>query len=249
MAKWKTSRSFKSKMKHLEPDWADRIWEAAQATNKGQGAAWMLPLAAMALTGCRPASLERGIQFTVKQERGQVYVEATVPGAKILTHPDGKPKRSQKEVRISWHMPVAAGADRETHRPLELAAITQALLEAPGRRLTVRYDAEGISTRLRELSRELWPRRQHHVSGVCYRELFASESKAAGVSRTDLAAAMGHLSTESQGRYASGRRRKGAAKPNKRTFTAATAAVEVRNTRGPMDRFKRSSALKKIAKA
>lgn len=236
---------FKAKMRQLAPDWADQIWAAAKAKNRGEGVAWLLPLAAMALTGCRPVSLERGIQFAVKQVQGQIYVEATVPGAKILTNLDGTPKRGQREVQISWHMAIGPDVEHQTHRPRELAAITRALLEAPGRCITVQYDAEAISTRLRELSRELWPRRQYHVSAVCYRELLASESKAAGISPSDLAAAMGHLSSESQGRYAGARRRKGAAKPAKRTFTAAVAPTKVRNDRSPMDRFKRSSALRK----
>lgn len=240
---------FKAKMKLLDPDWADQIWEAATRKNQGNGPAWLLPLAALAITGCRPVSLERGIEFSVKQEKGQIYIEATVPGAKLLLNADGTPKRGQKEVVIRWHM--RPGAERDTHRPRELEALSKALFHAPGRSLTVRYDGEAISTRLRELSRELWPRRRHHVSGVCYRELFSAESKAAGVKEEDIAAAMGHLSTESQGRYASAnrRRRKGAAKPPRSTFTKVSVSASVRTDRGPMARFKRASAIKKLIKA
>lgn len=238
---------FKAKLKLLDPDWADQIWEAAKAKNRGKGTSWLLPLAAMAITGCRPVSLERGIHFEVIKDQGAIYIQAKVPGAKIITSADGTPKRGQKEVTIKWRM--HSGADQDTHRRHELAAIGKALLEAPGRSLTVRYDGEAISTRLRELSRELWPRRRHHVSGVCYRELFSAESKGAGVDPSDLAAAMGHLSTESQGRYAHGRRRKGAVKPAKRTFTSVTASTPVRADRSPMARFARASAIKKRLKA
>lgn len=237
---------FKAKLKLLDPDWADQIWKAAKAKNGGEGAAWLLPLAAMAITGCRPASLERGIAFKVIQDQGVIYIQAKVQGAKIITSADGKPKRGQKEATIEWQM--RPGADHDTHRSHELAAIAKALLDAPGRSLTVRYDGEAISTRLRELSKELWPRRRHHVSGVCYRELFSAESKGAGVDPCDLAAAMCHLSTESQGRYAHGRRRKGAVKPAKRTFTRVTASTPVRADRSPMARFARASAIKKRLK-
>lgn len=240
---------FKAKLKLLDPEWPDAIWKAATAKNGGKGTAWLLPLAALAITGCRPASLEKGIEFKVIQDKGEIYIQAKVLGVKLIKSADGTPKRGQKEVTIKWRMSAGPGAEHDTHRPKELAAISKALLDAPTRTLTVRYDAEAISTRLRELSQELWPRRRYHVSGVCYRELVSAENKAAGVDPRDLAAAMSHLSTESQGRYASGRRRKGAVKPAKRTFTSVVPSTPVRADRSPMARFKRSSAIKKRLKA
>jgi len=234
---------FKAKMRHLELDWPDRIWAAAKARNHGTGASWLLPVAALAVTGARPASLEQGIRFAAKRdERGRICVEATVPGAKLLTHEGGKPKRGQKEVRIVWY--IDPDVDRPTHRPAEFDAIARALMLAPNRELTIKYDAEAISTRLRELSRELWPRKRHQVSGICYRELFSAESKAAGIEPAALAAAMAHLSTESQGRYASASKRKGRMQPARRTFSAVLAASPVRIDRSPMTRFKRANAIK-----
>jgi hypothetical protein len=234
---------FKSKMRHLEPDWADRIWAAAQTCNRGTGASWLLPLAALAITGARPASLEQGIRFAAKRDgKGRIFVEAIVLGAKLLKHEDGTPRRGQKEVRLMWY--IDPNADRPTHRPAEFDAIASALMRSPGREITAQYDAEAISTRLRDLSHKLWPRKRHHVSGICYRELFSSESKAAGMDSTDLAAAMAHLSTESQGRYAGACRRKGAKQPARRTFSSVTASTPVRTDRSPMVRFKRASAMK-----
>lgn len=234
---------FKAKMKYLEPDWADHIWAAAAKRNRGTGASWLLPLAALAITGARPASLERGIEFAVRRDdRGRICIDATVQGAKLLKYADGTPKRGQREIRLTWY--VEHSADRPTHRSQEFEMIARALLDAPGHRLTVQYDAEAISTRLRELSRELWPRRQHHVSAVCYRELFSAEGKAAGMDASELAAAMSHLSTESQGRYACARRHRGQVKPAKRIFSTVAASARVRIDRSPMNRLKRSSAMK-----
>lgn len=237
--------TFKSKMRHLEDDWADRIWEAAKTRNDGKGAAWLLPLAALALTGVRPASLERGITFRVVHVDGVHYVEAESKGAKLLRNEDGTPRRGQDTVKLRWRM--TPPHHDVPHRPEEFKAIVRALKDAKGHTLTLAYDAEAISTRLRELSRELWPRKTHHVSAVCYRELFSSTAKAAGVSPAELAAAMGHLSTESQGRYASRpRRRGGAVKPAGRPFGRAVASAPVRTDRSPMARFKRASAMKRL---
>jgi hypothetical protein len=60
----------------------------------------------------------------------------------------------------------------------------------------------------------------------------------------ELAAAMAHLSTESQGSYAHARRRRGQAKPVKRISSTVTSSTNVRTNRSPMARFKRSSELK-----
>ncbi|MYM29950.1 hypothetical protein GTP58_16590 [Duganella sp. CY15W] len=76
---------FKTKMRHLAPEWADKIWDAAQARNRGAGAEWLLPLAALAVTGVRPASLKRGITFDLVQDRdGAKHIRARSFGAKIL---------------------------------------------------------------------------------------------------------------------------------------------------------------------
>ena len=115
-------------------------------------------------------------------------------------------------------------------------------MSAPGRRLVVSYDAEAISTRLREISTQLWPRRKNKVTGYCYRELLSSTAKAAGVDAVELALAMGHRSTESQGAYArAGRIRGGTGKP----WGSVSGKVAVRTDRGPMARFKAASVLKK----
>lgn len=238
--------TFKSKMKHLPDDWADQIWAAAKARNDGAGAKWLLALAALAVTGARPASLERGITFAARMDpkRGPI-IEATILGAKLLENADGTPRRGQREVKVAWQL--GRNVETPTHRPKEFEAIAGALAHAPGRTLTISYDAEAISTRLRELSRELWPRKQHHVSGVCYRELVSETNKAAGVAPAEIAAAMSHLSTESQGRYAGPpRRRKGAVKPVRRTFSSVVASTPVRADRSPMARFKRSKAIARV---
>lgn len=238
--------TFKSKMKHLEEDWPDKIWEKAQARNDGKGATWMLPLAALALTGVRPASLEKGIVFEVKNENGIVYLFATYQGAKILKNADGTAKRGQDKVELKWRLSPPKDS---THRPKELAEIIKNLVNAP-RKIIVSYDAEAISTRLRELSKEIWPRKNYHVSGVCYRELFASKNKEAGVDAEQLAMAMGHISAEAQGKYArKPRRASDAVAPPKQTFGSVKATTKVAMKRAPMARFKAAASLKKAMKA
>ena len=209
--------TFRSKMCKLDPDWADKIWHAVKnGNNRGprpggpkyeewilagkpsKPSRWALPLAALAVTGVRPASLETGITFRIVEDAGIKFVEATAAGAKIIKNEDGSAFRGQDETKLRWRLTQPA---EPSHRPAEFKMICQALLNAPNYEIIVTYDAEAISTRLREVSQKVWPRRKTHVSGVCYRELLASTSKAAGVSAAELAMAMGHFSTESQGKY------------------------------------------------
>lgn len=146
--------------------------------------------------------------------------------------------RGQPEIIFSW------GTTSDTHRPHELMAITKALMSAPDRRLTVQYDAEAISTRLRELSTKLWPRRKNKVTGYCYRELLSSTAKAAGADTVELALAMGHRSTESQGAYARAGRVK---TTTKKPWGSVDGKVAVRTDRSPMTRFKIATIMKKRA--
>lgn len=222
--------SKRAQMRMLDDDWPDKIWRAASSMNDGRGAAWLLPLAAIALTGCRPASLERGVTFAYGRDpSGRPFIEAVVPGSKITGY------RGQPEYAMRWYR------DEDTHRPEELKAMIATMLASPNKKITVRYDAEAISTRLRELSMRLWPRRRHAVTAYCYRHLMSATAKAAGVDRDELARAMGHRSTESAGRYA----RASVKTRSKRPFASVRASVPVRVDRGPMARFKVSAGLKR----
>lgn len=239
--------TFKSKMKFLTDDWADQIWSAASARNGGKGAKWLPALAAIAVTGVRPASLEKGIEFSFSRNKeGAIFLVAHYYGAKILKNDDGTAKRGQEEVKIKWQIKPSINA---SHRPKELEEIIKLVSATPNNLLVINYDAEAISTRIRELSKEIWPRKNYHVSGVCYRELFASESKNSGVSAEDLAMAMGHISAESQGKYASNNNMRGSdfINPNK-TFTSVKASTKVksldRSPKNSMARFKAASSKK-----
>jgi hypothetical protein len=238
--------TFKSKMKHLEDDWQVKIWEKAQARNEGKGANWLLPLAALAITGVRPASLEKGIVFTVQKDKdGARFLVADFQGAKILKNPDGSAKRGQDNVSLSFRLTPPMD---KSHCPEEFWLIAESVAVAPGLKMEVQYDAEAISTRLREISKEIWPRKTYHVSAVCYRELFASKNKEAGVDAAELAMAMGHISAESQGKYASRPKKASDVVAPKKTFGTVTGTTKVKKERAPMARFKAASSLKTAMK-
>ena len=222
--------SKRPQMKTFDENWPDQIWSATCGKNGGRGAAWRLAVAALAVTGCRPAALEKGVTFSIVKRDGKNVVEAVIQGVKLTAN------RGQPEHIFRWW------SRSDTHREKELIALTEAVAASPGRTLVIRYDAEAISTRLRELSQILWPRRKNKVTGYCYRELLSATAKAAGAPPEEIAAAMGHRSAESQGSYArAGRIKKGGVKP----WGSVKGSVSVRMERAPMARFKAASAMKK----
>lgn len=222
--------SKRSQMSSFSDDWPDQIWAAVSGINGGKSATWKLAVAVLAVTGCRPSALERGVIFSLVRDGSKSFIEATIPGVKLTS------TRGQPEHRIRW------ATESDTHRPTELLTLAKAAMAAPGRTLTVTYDAEAISTRLREVSRTLWPRKKFQITAYCYRHLLSATAKAAGADPTELAAAMGHRSTESQGAYArAGRAKAGSKKP----WASVGALIPVKQDRGFVARFKASTSLKK----
>lgn len=222
--------SKRPQMKTFDENWPDQIWSATCAKNGGRGASWGLAVAAIAVTGCRPAALEKGVTFSIVKRDGKNVIEAVIQGVKLLEN------RGQPEHTFRW------STQSDTHRERELIALTEAVAASPGRTLVIRYDAEAISTRLRELSETLWPRRKNKVTAYCYRELLSATAKAAGAPPEEIAAAMGHRSTESQGCYArAGRIKRGGKKP----WGAVAGSVSIKVDRSPMTRFKTAAAIKK----
>lgn len=220
--------SKRPQMRRFEDGWPDRIWEYVCAMNNGHGAGWLLPLAAIAVTGCRPSALERGISFTMGNVMGEKYIEALIPGSKITK------TRGQPSYTIRWCL-------GDSHRPEEIDVLARALMRSPSSLLMVRYSADAISTRLREVSKTIWPRRRFCITAYCYRELLSATAKAARVNPVELARALGHRSTESQGAYSSSRSMR---KITNKPWGMVTAPINVVSTRSPMARFKAAASLR-----
>lgn len=224
--------SKREQMHTFDDDWPDQIWSAAKRVNGDKGASWLLPLAVLAVTGCRPAALELGVEFSVVKADGRRGIQAKIKGVKMRAAND----RSQPEHKITWFL------DSQTHRLEELEELTRAVMASPSHKLVISYNADAISTRLREMSTRIWPRRKYKITSYCYRELLSSTAKASGADPVEIALAMGHRSTESQGAYArAGRTKTGTKKP----WGSVSGKLSVRTDRSPMTRFKIASKLKK----
>lgn len=139
-----------------------------------------LAVAVISATGCRPSELEIGVVVRLTQD-GQLQVG--IQGTKV----DARMHRGQ---------------------PLRLLFICDESLwgrylkeRAAAGPLFVKYDAEGISQRLREKSRELWPRRSNLVSAYSYRHFLGRAMKESGLPAVEISKTLGHASDFAQLTY------------------------------------------------
>ena len=172
----KSKQSKRYSLSKLAPNWREFIFASIKSTRL------KLALAVISATGCRPSEIEKGVAVRLRDE----VLSVGIQGAKVDTNTGrGQPLRL---LEIDNDTPWGA---------FLLEQVTQT--EAKG--IVVKYDAEGLSQRLREKSKELWPRRKTLVSGYCYRHFVGKSLKESGVNPQMIASALGHASDYSQHVY------------------------------------------------
>lgn len=184
-AKLKLSKRYN--LSKLDPCWREKIFASLHSQRL------KLAVAVLSCSGCRPSELERGV--IVRLQNAQLHIG--IHGSKV---------------------------DSETGRgqPLRLLVVDQGsawghflvgeVSSHEGQYMTVKYDADGISQRLREKSREIWPRRKTLISTYTYRHFMGKSMKESGEGVNKIAATLGHATDFSQscyGRAGSGKRNAG----------------------------------------
>lgn len=179
------------------PDWQARIYEAATSAQRPA-------VALLWATGCRPAEIGKGVDV-MRDDKGRLLVR--IPGAKVRdAHSAGQPFRL-----LMIDEGTAAGA--------ALAAILGDELQ-----VTIKRSPERINKDFAKIRQRVGGK----ASPYSMRHQVAADLKATlGPNQTDnIAAALGHRSTRSQGRYGSVQQAKGAS-----SITAARATHPVRDRR------------------
>ena len=225
-------RSFTAK---LPMDWRQQIWAALAATNiKLQSA-----IAVLQLTGCRCKELETGVRIEYRHDDPQYgeTLSLTIAGAKVTDITD---RKGNKHQRGQPERTIVVTLDSEA-----ASYLADIIMENGGKPVTISYHRKGISTRLGEISREVFPKRKEHVSSYCYRHAFSADQKTGQVGRDTIAAALGQLSDFSQGAY--GRARRGGSGSVQSTIISATASRPVKHNKKTerLLRFKITSKFRK----
>lgn len=139
-------------------------------------------VAILSATGCRPSELERGVVVQLKAEKLCIGIY----GSKVdAAAGRGQPLRLlEVEANSPWG---------------EFLVQQVSLTEHSG--MLVKYDAGGVSQRLREKSKLLWPKRLPLISAYTYRHYLAKSMKESGMSADIIARTLGHASDYSVTAY------------------------------------------------
>jgi integrase len=165
-----------NKINKMFPEWKSLVWERLKSIESP----WIDQTAIAALTGCRPVELERGI--TVENTGDRIVI--TIPGAKVREN-SGQPWRRftiKNDGSAEWsHLAsrVAAGCSQEFKSHAGEDAFTKALERAGAQVLP----------------------KAPSMSAYVYRHSLASDMKADGAGRVEIAMALGHAVTKTQDTY------------------------------------------------
>lgn len=139
-------------------------------------------VAVLAASGCRPSELERGVIVQITDG----HLRLGISGSKVDEATGrGQPRRGIIiDASTPWGQLLHELADQQSNQIC-----------------LVNYDAQGISQRLREKSRELWPRRKTLVSAYSFRHFIGQSLKESGYAADVIAKVLGHASDHAQSVY------------------------------------------------
>jgi len=155
-------------------DWRLQIW------GKSQHSKYQDAIAVLALTGCRPSELEKGIDMQLSTN-GKVLI--TIRGSKVTRH-------SGQELRSIEF--TAEGVFGQHLARLIRAGINEIKLEPNQGRY--------LSDCLRAWSKQLWPRQKHQISCYSFRHAASADFKRQLPSK-QTSAALGHRAERTKRYY------------------------------------------------
>lgn len=161
-------------LRGLPPEWREQLVNAAA------GSKYADQVRVMALCGCRPAELEKGI--LIRRDGDELVIG--IEGAKVSKRTGGG--QSWRELRIAADHPLAAG-------------LQDGRYSVPS--------ARAIENAVDHYGKKLWPNRAELISAYTLRHAAATDFKAADLNQVEIAAALGHASTATMDRYGSGNSR------------------------------------------
>lgn len=145
--------------------------------------------------GCRPAEMQKGILV----ERLAGICRITILGAKVSVRAGSG--QLWRVVEIVDGHPLLDGLEAGRYQA----------------------SARGIENAVEHFALKLWPRREHKISAYTLRHATATDFKSSGLSKVQVAAALGHQSTATMSFYGTSNRRSGGL-----SLVAVTAANVVR---------------------
>jgi len=165
-----TRHTKRRSLRGLPSDWREQLVHASARSK------YALQIQVMALCGCRPEELAKGV--LIRREGDELVIG--IEGAKVSKRTSGG--QPWRELRIAADHPLVAGMEDGRY-------------SVP--------NAKAIENAIEHFATKLWPRRTEKISAYSLRHAAASDYKAAGLDQPTVAAALGHASTATMDRYGS----------------------------------------------
>lgn len=189
----KKRTSKRQHMKQLESDWRQQILN--EAIEK-----WRLPICILAVAGCRPAELKKGVYLEVKDHRLVCKINsAKVKDGEITVRQIFESGEKVKNKKVTYH----AGQEfRELHYDLGLYPMVDALAEKIVSCITIKIDnTSSLTSAVRAIAKKLWPKRKKSITSYCFRHALGSDMKNSGMDPDDISIALGHAVSNTKSFY------------------------------------------------
>jgi integrase len=159
------------------------------------GSKYASQIQVMIVCGCRPAEMEKGIQV----ERLDGICRITIEGAKVSENMGSG--QIWRTIDIQDNHPLLIGLASDKYQA----------------------SARAIENAVEHFASKLWPSRKEKVSAYTLRHAAATDFKCSGLSKVEIAAALGHQSTATMSFYGTANKRNGGL-----MLVSVTAATVVR---------------------
>lgn len=162
-------------LKGLPTNWREQI------ISYNPNSKYQLALITIALTGCRPCELEKGIKISISDNRIHFFIE----GAKV-DEKKGQPHRTISYSLISGN-PII---EHLINGPLSAKEDITVSIEK----------AVNFSVEVRRISKILWPHHKESITCYCFRHQFSSDMKKSKMG-DDISRALGHATDKTRKGY------------------------------------------------
>lgn len=227
-------------------DWRSHFWETSVMADQYLDDHLRACIAALMLTGCRPAELsdELGVTVSSLPKNQKACLHFSILGAKVsdggVNHLGKGQVRREIEidcetVEAIWLFDyVSKLPDRSTTLMLAAAAtsLTGEVLSPTERRRRISVALGKLLTRLGKFA---FPRLRHRLTAYVFRHAISSDFKAAGHADAegDLAALLGHQSSRTQEHYGAATSARGLKGTRTHQITAIRSSTPIRQPARP----------------
>ena len=171
--------SKRSSLQGLPNDWVEKM------CNYNEHSKYRDALHVVALTGCRPSELQKGVLVTYKTNiNGESELTFKISGSKVTNH------SGQEWRTITYHNIESSGIFSSFIESVKIAGKKKISIDSP-----VNFTVE-----IRRIAQSIWHDHKKPVTAICFRHQFSANLKSMKIG-DDTSRALGHRSTKTRRLY------------------------------------------------